>query len=466
MTKKILSTVAAAAILTTGAMAYDSMGGMAFAAAATATTAKNVTATTPITKAYNGLGQSLIFPAYFVGNGWETNLRVINTSSTNAVVAKVVLYSGKDSKEVRDFNIYLSANDEWTGTIKVDSDGTAKLISTDDSSPLTDGTMASAAHPMKSDAITVPSGYIEVIGLASPASTAHADHVNLRKAYAKFAKAERAITTPIQFSNGVITSTAEFPYITSLGKVYTSGTSAYTFGTPVQSLVGDVRITDTANGKDMDLQGIRVNNVVETGNALAYIEGEAANIADRDIAAAGTYTGAQMAPDANAFDTNNVWMSYGDTSSMVNNQLLVTSPFKRILAIANKPATANTSYTAGKFNGLKTDANKKIANYGKFSALALIFDKSENQASASQFSPASTPVLNFNYEVSASEGNPVQTDNISYYLNAAGSAFTSGYIKLVNTATATAMPGIFTQMMATEPKSGTVVTNWIFPAQN
>jgi len=53
MTKKILSTVAAAAVLATGAMAMDYNA-----------TAGNISASTQITVDHAGFGDALIFPAF------------------------------------------------------------------------------------------------------------------------------------------------------------------------------------------------------------------------------------------------------------------------------------------------------------------------------------------------------------------------------------------------------------------
>jgi len=64
-----------------------------------------------------GTGDFLIAPAYFIGNGMTTDLRVINTSATKSVVAKVVFRHPTSSAEVLDFLIYLSPSDVWTGTV-------------------------------------------------------------------------------------------------------------------------------------------------------------------------------------------------------------------------------------------------------------------------------------------------------------------------------------------------------------
>ena len=517
MTKKILSTVAAVAVLGGSAMAFDVFTGhnLGYKWDANASNPhRSAVADHNFTIAgQKQQGDALIFPAYFVGNGWQTTLRVINTSSKRAVVAKVVLYAGNDSHEVRDFNIYLSANDEWTGTIKMDSDGNARLISTDDSSPLPSGKMASATNPMKSEPIDVKSGYVEVIGCAAtlPANdntipgaydqadvknaTAHGDHAGLRAAYQSAAAAARGIGANPVFANGIITSGADVPGVDVNTSVSADG---YNFTDVPNVLIGDVRITDTVNGKDMDMPAIRLQNVTDehatypNGDhgkmALFYIEGEAANIADRalvGVKGTGTdtntseYNSTLLKTDAEVFNTQNVWMTYGDAKNSLDNQLILTSPYKRLLVNADAnitntgstPApvtsisgTQRSSLIAGVYEGVKS-ANGRISDYGSFKAVAKIYDKSENMAQASQFSPANTPIMNFHYEVSATEGNKAETDNLSYYLKQAQSQgnFNKGYA-LIHFTNAP-IPVIATQMIATEA-GGRVVTNWIIPGQD
>ena len=136
MTKKLMSVVALATILGTGALAFD-------AAQTTGQLIKETSATVALAGTYNAgnvltsitpiapgvrKGDVLLFPSFFSDNGWSTEFSVINTSSREAVVAKVVLYSAIDSRELKDFNIYLSANDVFRATVK---DG--NIVSTDGS---------------------------------------------------------------------------------------------------------------------------------------------------------------------------------------------------------------------------------------------------------------------------------------------------------------------------------------------
>jgi hypothetical protein len=79
----------------------------------------------------DGLGQVLIFPHYTVRAGHFTAISVINsTSQTKAV--KVRFIEGRDSREVLDFNLWMSPTDVWTGAVVASANG-AKLISNDNS---------------------------------------------------------------------------------------------------------------------------------------------------------------------------------------------------------------------------------------------------------------------------------------------------------------------------------------------
>jgi hypothetical protein len=67
-----------------------------------------------------GTGQFLIYPYYTVqqanGNAFNTYVTVVNTTTTGKVV-KVRFREGKNSREVLDFNLYLSPNDVWVGIL-------------------------------------------------------------------------------------------------------------------------------------------------------------------------------------------------------------------------------------------------------------------------------------------------------------------------------------------------------------
>jgi len=107
---------------------YAALAGVSALGATSAVQAVNVNP--------DGLGQVLLYPYYTVrtntaGNAFNTLLSVINTTGSVKVV-KVRFLEGKNSREVLDFNLFLSPNDVWTAAIVPTTDG-AKLITNDNS---------------------------------------------------------------------------------------------------------------------------------------------------------------------------------------------------------------------------------------------------------------------------------------------------------------------------------------------
>jgi hypothetical protein len=83
------------------------------------------------------LGQVLVYPYYTVQNqgtnAFNTFISVTNTTTAVKVV-KVRFREGKNSREVLDFNLYLSPNDMWTGAVipsSTDVTSPARLITAD-----------------------------------------------------------------------------------------------------------------------------------------------------------------------------------------------------------------------------------------------------------------------------------------------------------------------------------------------
>ena len=81
----------------------------------------------------DGLGQVLIYPFYTVDGGNNTQISVVNT--TNRVKAvKVRFLEARNSREVLDFNLYLSPFDVWTGaTLASAATGPGTLVTNDNS---------------------------------------------------------------------------------------------------------------------------------------------------------------------------------------------------------------------------------------------------------------------------------------------------------------------------------------------
>ena len=77
------------------------------------------------------LGEVLLYPYYSVRNGSDTLVTVVNTTG-NAKAVKVRFLESKNSREVLDFNLYLSKYDVWTGVITTTTNG-AKIVTGDKS---------------------------------------------------------------------------------------------------------------------------------------------------------------------------------------------------------------------------------------------------------------------------------------------------------------------------------------------
>lgn len=78
----------------------------------------------------DGLGQVLLYPYYTARGGNDTLISVVNTTSA-AKAVKIRFLEALNSREVLDFNIYLSKFDVWTGAVTATDDGGAKLLVAD-----------------------------------------------------------------------------------------------------------------------------------------------------------------------------------------------------------------------------------------------------------------------------------------------------------------------------------------------
>jgi hypothetical protein len=129
----------------------------------------------------DGLGQVLIYPYYTVNIGQDTLFSVVNTDPVNGKAVKVRFLEGYNSREVLDFNLYLSPNDVWTAAVtQVSDDGGAQVATTDQSctdpsvlanSPVAfrsaayDGTGPVPGDEGPQDITRTREGYIELISM-------------------------------------------------------------------------------------------------------------------------------------------------------------------------------------------------------------------------------------------------------------------------------------------------------------
>jgi hypothetical protein len=96
----------------------------------------------------DGTGQGLLFPYYTVQGGEETILSVVNTTDRGKAV-KIRFREAYNSREVLDFNIYLSPYDVWTGKIQDSDTGGAEIVSNDKSCTVPISISQGVAQPFR-----------------------------------------------------------------------------------------------------------------------------------------------------------------------------------------------------------------------------------------------------------------------------------------------------------------------------
>jgi hypothetical protein len=75
----------------------------------------------------DGLGQVLLYPYYSARGGNDTLISIVNTT-THVKALKVRFHEALNSREVLDFNIYMSPWDVWTAAVTDAADGRAQLL--------------------------------------------------------------------------------------------------------------------------------------------------------------------------------------------------------------------------------------------------------------------------------------------------------------------------------------------------
>ncbi|SLM29982.1 exported hypothetical protein [Desulfamplus magnetovallimortis] len=86
-----------------------------------------------VTVGQNGYGDVLLGQIYQSLSNYETKIKVINSSTNVAVVARVLFKSATYSCDVFDFNIYLTPTDAWEGIVRINASGNVEIFSDDDS---------------------------------------------------------------------------------------------------------------------------------------------------------------------------------------------------------------------------------------------------------------------------------------------------------------------------------------------
>ena len=503
MTKKLMSVAAMTALLSTGASAFDtnSTGDILTRNGTAGNYIDGNESTNPLLRSTNDAvgdrlkGDALIFPVFDMTDDWSTEIVLRNNLDDTAVLAKAVLYDAEDSRELVDFNIYLSQNDQTRFTIK-----NGKVTSTDDSIAAKENidedsiiTMASEAEPFEK-AVTDPltgierkKGYIIVYGMAQVASTAdlmpgvatkgyHNKHIELFKFYRQQLDARRGENTGGTNSDwrdaflevGVYTdSNATIaPNITAdtnLTGVVSTALSGYERIINPVDVKRDMRLNATAlaNFTDDNLTDELTDPVTEADTQIVlWAPGEYAAIADRDINGTGSYVKNRIIADTTTFVTKSATYSYNNALGNVSNRFIFTQPTKRFLVQLGTTTAkrywtkACTDNTADGKRGLTTGLEWGFR--GKLS----IFNEAEGNYAKSigaetVTSPrsSSTKPANCNELESLSDLELPSQDTDGYK---------NGFVTFdLTTGTEDGIPAIITQMSATKV-DGDARINWTY----
>jgi len=427
-TKKLLSAAAAVAVMTSGAMAFDSVKNSAGNATlatdkggkiqySSYTQASEFNQTIKISP--DRTGNALIYPVFMNDGNFSTEI-VVRNSSNHAVVAKAVFYSSKDSEEKLDFNIYLSAKDVCRFKIK---DG---VVSSNDGSIRTDGIRYDDANgtehgdytsiqfantkPM-AHAFSTPGGYVAIFGMVQANSgsskpgdineTFHNAHDDLYAAYAKLLDDKRPgwrrlLDADVRVGSMFIKDETIAPNITIDDNETTSWStdganpdvhSTHFSAVDPDILAGEVRLINEKNGNDMLLPALAIDNYSykdADDNNKSYVtlwtEGEYASIADRCIDGNNTavyYEKTCVENDAKQFELPSnkvaIYTYSNEGANQQYNQVVITQPYKRILL-----QLAESSVHGYKYISTRTSTRVETGAKSYFTTYAKVYDENEN----------------------------------------------------------------------------------------
>ena len=480
MTKTIMSVVALATILGTGAQAFDTnTTGDLLTRTGTPGNYKDGTPSHPVLSlSTNAMGDRLkgdavIYPAFDMQNGWGNEITVRNELPGNlsnhknsqysdrAVVAKVVLYAADDSRELIDFNIYLSQDDQFKFTIK---DGVVK--STDGSVVISesfandDATFASDDKPFEVkvvDPITkkvVETGYVVIYGMMQTPRGYHKDHKNLFKAYRSALDDERDGWRTAHMTLGVYDDVKiEMPAPnTDQGHNYQDVDHLALSGTSrLYNASGETR--------DLLLNATALHNFT-SGNVVIWAPGEYAAIADRKIEN-GKYMTDEfdgVPGDSYAFLVNSTTYAYNNENGNVDNKWLFTQPTKRFMVQLG----FGSKYWVQACKDDSADAkNIETGLEWGFRGQLAIYDEDENEYSSTVGGGIITsPASSVSQGAHCNELTTLGTEDLEG--QAPEFANGNGFIDFtLNTGQKHGMPAIVTQMSANRVGANGE-TNWVY----
>lgn len=412
----------------------------------------------------DGLGQVLIYPYYTVraaassiaSGQYNTYISVTNTSAS-AKAVKVRFIEGKNSREVLDFNLFLSANDTWTGSVEPRSataaDG-ARVVTSDKS--CTWGNVAATG------ATGVPFSNLKYTGADADWETATLDRTN--EGYIELMEmgniTHAGLTTAVTHVAGVAPCTSSV-----LSTADAAGLTGY-LSAPTGGLFGGATLINTATGVDYAYDAVALDNWDATvgglGSASTSVTPSIAggnvwtsNVFMGTTAPAATWTNGINAVSA-AIMRNNVMNEYVlDAATVSNTDWVVTFPTKRFYVATEASASVHTASTI-LTGGVKL-FNSNFGTGGSCDPIDLQLRDREEQLDttvSSGFSPAAGPtgaslcwesnVITFGHTTTKPTASTI-LGSTNHYLVTVPAGFENGWMNIAfdtSTTTPSLTPGV------------------------
>jgi hypothetical protein len=334
---KLISTVAAMAVLASSAFAFEtnSTGGITNFSGTPATFKTSVKAETPLYPSWYK-GDALIYQAFNQADEWESEFTLRN-NKPYGIVAKVSIYEGKGSKEILDINVYLSANDVFRfkiadGKFYTEDDSVVTGASQEDESIIE---WASKSNPINVKMDT-DYGYVIAYGMGQSSITNHGPKAKekLFKTYRKALSTARPNWRVARMEQGVFVGTKDPVTVAP----YVKDDKLPLKDVENKSLSGQVRIYNKSEEpRDLLLNARAIKNFTEKGRVMLWAPRELSNLHDRDIVTPdgnlSIYDKAKVSEDASAFAKSTAYYTFNNNGETpdVDNKLIVTQIYKRTL---------------------------------------------------------------------------------------------------------------------------------------
>ena len=206
----------------------------------------------------DGLGQVLIYPYYTTradagGNAYTSLLSVVNTTSS-AKAVKVRFLEGKNSREVLDFNLFLSKHDVWTAAILPSTTGGALVGTLDKSCTLP----------------PIPAGGQNFVNFAYTGSNSDKGGTSLDRTKEGYVEIiEMATFTTSSTTSQIVTHVGGVPGQNGYVCDDLTDSQASSDATSVQGgIFGGMTLINVNNGTDFTEDAVALDNYVQFGNSI------------------------------------------------------------------------------------------------------------------------------------------------------------------------------------------------------